>query len=68
VGNKTIQNRTSKLKTQVGAAYIEYVVSTLILVILLFSPLPGLDHSIVDYVMDSIRDFNRNSSYLLSLP
>ena len=54
--------------SQAGFAYLEYALSTLVLLILLFAPLPGLDQSIVDIVMESIRDFNRNSSYLLSIP
>lgn len=53
---------------QSGMVYIEYALSTLVLLVFLFMPVPGNDHSIVDIVMDSIRDFHRNSSYLLSLP
>ena len=60
--------RGHNLRVHRGISYLEYVLTTLVLVVMLFIPPPGLDHSIVDIVMESIRDFNRNTTYLLSLP
>ena len=47
---------------------VEYVVTTLLVTVALFLPLPGLDDSIVGLVMDSIGGFHSTTSWLLSLP
>ncbi len=47
---------------------MEYVVTTLMTLAALFLPLPGLEDSLVGWVMDSIRAFHATTSLLLSLP
>ena len=41
---------------------------TTLVVGILFTPLPALEMSVVDYVMASLRGFQANSTYMLSLP
>jgi len=54
---------------QNGMGYVEYIVVTMLVVIALFTPLPGLGGSAVfDLVLEAIRNFGINSSVLLSLP
>ena len=54
---------------QAGIAYVEYVVVTLGMVIVLFAPLPGLGgEAVFDLVMDAIRNYGRQSTLLMSLP
>lgn len=56
-------------KKQSGFGYVEYMVSMLGVLFLLFAPLPGQGgDTVVDYVMNAIRAFGQNSSLLLSLP
>jgi len=51
-----------------GAAIVEYALGTLIIVMALFVPLGPGELSLVDHVLDAIRGFQSNSTYLLSLP
>ncbi len=53
---------------QRGAASVEYVVLTLMVVATLFLPLPGLDESLVNTLVSALRQFQANTTYLLSLP
>ncbi len=57
------------LTRQMGFGYVEYMVSTLAVLFMLFAPLPGQGgETVVDVVMSAIRAFGQNSSLLLSLP
>ena len=56
------------LKKQAGHVTTEWVMITFILVIALFAPMGDGDQSVMGYLMDSIRNFHRNSSFLYSLP
>jgi len=60
-------NRVSK-KPQIGHVMAEWVMTTFVITIILFAPLPGTDQSIVAMMTVAIRDFYENNSYLLSLP
>ena len=53
---------------QRGAAMVEYSVVTLVVVGVLFLPLPGLQNSLVATVMDALRQFQSHTLLLLSLP
>ena len=54
---------------QKGFGYIEYLVTTLGVLFLLFAPLPGHGgETVVDFVLNAIRAFGQNSSLLMSLP
>lgn len=56
-------------KEQSGFGYVEYMVTTLGVIFMLFAPLPGQGgETVVNYVMNAIRAFGENSSLLLSLP
>ena len=55
-------------KLQRGSASVEYVVLTLTVVATLFLPLPGLDESLVNTLVSALRQFQANTTYLLSLP
>lgn len=47
---------------------VEYSVVTLVVVGVLFLPLPGLQDSLVATVMDALRQFQSHTLLLLSLP
>ena len=54
---------------QSGLAYVEYVVTTLGVVLVLFAPVPGQGgEALFDLVMEAIRNFGQHSTLLLSLP
>ena len=68
-GNYSVVNVAAFAKKQSGFGYVEYMVSTLGVLFMLFAPLPGQGgDTVVDYVMNAIRAFGQNSSLLLSLP
>lgn len=57
------------VRHQKGFGYVEYLVTTLGVLFLLFAPLPGNGgETIVDVVLHAIRAFGQNSSLLMSLP
>ena len=61
------KNRTDN--NQQGFGYVEYLVTTLGVLFLLFAPLPGYGgETLVDFVMNAVRAFGQNSSLLISLP
>lgn len=47
---------------------MEYLITTIMTMAALFLPLPGLDDSIVGWVMESMKGFHATTSWLLSLP
>jgi len=51
-----------------GSASIEYVVITIAMMVLLFAPFFSDGSSVVNWFLDSLRAFQANSTYLLSLP
>ena len=53
---------------QAGLVYVEYMLATLVLLVVLFIPIPGTQYSIVEFVLHSIRGFYQNTSYLMALP
>ena len=54
---------------QSGIGYLEYLVVTMIVIFILFAPLPGHGgDAVFDLVLEAIRSFGINSSLLLSLP
>jgi hypothetical protein len=53
---------------QAGAVMVEYSVVTLVVVMVLFLPLPGLQDSLITTVMDALRQFQSHTMLLLSLP
>ncbi|MGQ7848684.1 hypothetical protein ACUNV4_29580 [Granulosicoccus sp. 3-233] len=63
-----IDHRKGTGLRQKGSASVEYVVLTLIVVGVLFLPLPGLGESLVNTLVSALRQFQANTTYLLSLP
>ena len=57
-----------RYRDQKGHVAVEWVAVTFILVMILFAPVFNDNQSIVGIAMDSIRDFNRSTSFLYSLP
>lgn len=53
---------------QKGTVMVEYSVVTLVVVMILFIPLPGLQDSLITIVMDALRKFQSHTTLLLSLP
>ncbi|MFT6878206.1 MAG: hypothetical protein ACI9XK_004765 [Granulosicoccus sp.] len=53
---------------QRGAVMVEYSIVTLVVVMVLFLPLPGLQDSLITTVMDALRQFQSHTMLLLSLP
>lgn len=55
------------LRQESGAASVEYVLVTFVVVTVLFiEPVEGV--SLVEYVLEALRKFQRHSTYLLSMP
>jgi hypothetical protein len=53
---------------QSGQVTIEYVLITLVMIMMLFTPVTDDNQSVMGLLMDAIRDFDRNRSLLYSLP
>lgn len=61
--------RPSRSARMRGAASVEYVLVTAIVVSALFLPVVGLgDVSLVEYVLDALKSFQQHTTFLLSLP
>jgi hypothetical protein len=61
-------NDRKSFKGQAGHVTAEWVVVTLILILVLFAPVTDDNQSVTGMLMESIRDFDRNKSLLYSLP
>ncbi|MDB3935133.1 hypothetical protein N9383_00255 [Granulosicoccus sp.] len=55
-------------QSQQGIVITEYVVGTLLLALVLFTPIPGIGESAFTYLLDSLRGFQANTTYLMSVP
>ena len=53
---------------QRGIVITEYIVGTLLMGLVLFTPIPGIGESAFNYLLDSLRGFQANTTYLMSLP
>lgn len=53
---------------QHGSTSVEYIVVTLVIVTTFFVPLPGVGESLVSTFLNALRDFQANSTFLLSMP
>ena len=53
---------------QRGSASVEYVLVIVAVVFVLFVPIAGEGRSAVDLLLDALRGFQANSTYLLSMP
>jgi len=55
-------------RRQSGVVSVEYVLVSLVVAGALFLPMPGLQSSIVDILLEALRGFQANTTFLLSLP
>jgi hypothetical protein len=46
----------------------EYVLATLLIGIVLFTPIPGVDESAFTFIVNALRAYQANATYLMSLP
>ena len=53
---------------QTGSASVEYVVITLLVIVVLFLPAGEGGQSVVDLLLGALRGFQANTTYLLSMP
>lgn len=54
--------------TQAGIVLTEYLIGTIFVTIALFAPMPGLGESAFVYLLESLRAFQANTTYLMSMP
>lgn len=53
---------------QSGTAMSEYLIGTIGVVIAVFLPIPGLNESALMLLVDALRGFQANTTYIMSLP
>ena len=53
---------------QRGMVVTEYLLGTLLIGIVLFAPLPGMGESVFVFLLDSLRGFQSNTTYIMSMP
>lgn len=59
---------SASASAQCGYAMSEYLIGTAILTVGLFAPLPGFDVSAFEFLVDSLIQFQANTTYLMSMP
>lgn len=55
-------------RANLGSTSVEYSVITLIVITVLFLPLPGLGDSLVSTFVSALKQFQSNSTFLMSMP
>ncbi|MFK8084143.1 MAG: hypothetical protein AB8B97_27985 [Granulosicoccus sp.] len=53
---------------QSGIVLTEYLIGTLFVALALFAPMPGLGESAFTFLLESLRGFQANTTYLMSMP
>ncbi|MFK7860456.1 MAG: hypothetical protein AB8B64_16675 [Granulosicoccus sp.] len=53
---------------QAGMVLSEYLVGTLFVAIALFAPVPGFGDSAFVFMLEALRGFQANTTYLMSMP
>jgi len=61
------RNLTISIEQQ-GIVLTEYLVGTAGVAFVLFAPIPGLGESAFVYLLDALRAFQANTTYLMSMP
>lgn len=56
------------LNFQKGSVSTEWVILTFIMVMVFFAPIPGSDQSLAGMMVEAIKGFYKNLSFLVSLP
>jgi|GEM_PF-1624482 len=55
-------------KAQSGFVMTEYLLATLLTVVVLFMPIPGLGESAFIFLINALRGFQANTTYIMSMP
>jgi len=55
-------------KYENGVVMSEYLVATVLVSLALFAPMPGVGESAFMYMLDALRGFQANTTYLMSRP
>lgn len=66
--SRTIEMKGRVISRQNGVVMTEYLVGTVGVAFALFAPIPGLGESAFVYLLDALRGFQANTTYLMSLP
>ena len=66
--SRTIEMKGRVISGQDGVVMTEYLVGTVGVAFALFAPIPGLGESAFVYLLDALRGFQANTTYLMSLP
>ena len=53
---------------QSGVVMSEYLICTIAVAFALFAPIPGLNETAFTFMLDALRSFQANTTYLMSLP
>ena len=53
---------------QRGVVLSEYLICTAAVAFALFTPIPGLDENAFTFMLDALRGFQANTTYLMSQP
>ena len=61
-------NSASKFCRHSGSVLTEYLITTGIIIAVLFLPIPGIGSSTVDIVIRALNGFQNHSTVFLSLP
>lgn len=61
-------NPAQSKNPEAGHVTTEWVLVTFAVTIALFLPIPGADQSVAGMMMEAIKGFHANNSFLLSLP
>ena len=60
-------NATSVIRQQ-GYFMSEYLVGTALVAFAMFTPMPGIEESVFVFFVNALKDFQANSTYMMSLP
>ncbi len=53
---------------QMGSSTVEYVIGAIAVIASLFMPIPVIDASLINVFLGALKEFQDNSTYLISLP
>jgi len=53
---------------QLGSVLTEYLITTSVITVMLFVPIPGLGVSAIDLMIIALNEFQNQSTVLLSMP
>ena len=63
-----IRSTLSRRRSQVGASTVEYLVATIVVVAMLFLPIPGYGESVVEMMVQGFKDSHHHYVWGMSYP